>query len=582
MTPVWFVARSRIRGRWRSWSAIVAVIVVAGAAVMTLTAGARRAETVYPRFLKSSNVPDVVVESGAGIGLADLDPSRVAALPQVAQSAFVPVYFSLGRTGAGRLIPPRTAAPVVADSTVFAGGLERVKILSGRRARLDRPDEMVADFSLEKSYGIGVGSTLTIRFTTPAGLPGLFTGLNNGTPESLEVGPLVNFHVVGLGAIAGQFPPVASAGLPLLWMTPAFASQYASQLAHTNTVAVRLRRGDADLNAFKSAVEQMAAGRPVLFHTQGDSTAAVERSFRSQAISLYILAALLALVAILVVGQALTRQAWAQSGDIGLLAIGMTRGQRAAAFATQALLGGAVGATAAVAVAYLLSPLMPLGLARIADPAPGFSVDAPVLGGVLVIAAAVTGALAAVQGWRAEGRLTASSQPPATLARPVGSWLPVGAVVGLGFALRSPRGGRAMSPRAAISGIVVGLLTVTATVVFGASLGHLISTPRLWGATWQARVGDGFGPDTAGAIGSGLRADPWVRDLAAGSAGQLQLDGRVRVDAFAVDVVKGSISPLVLQGRVPKAADEIFVGTAALRSLGAAVGDRVTVAVGPA
>jgi hypothetical protein len=127
-----------------------------------------------------------------------------------------------------------------------------------------------------------------VRFTTPAGLPRLFAAINNATPEALDIGPLVTFHVVGLGAIPGQLPPIGGGGLPQMSMTPAWQRVYASQLAHTDSLAARLRHGEADLNAFKSAVEKMAGGQPVLFHTQRDSTATVQRSFRSQAVSLYI------------------------------------------------------------------------------------------------------------------------------------------------------------------------------------------------------------------------------------------------------------------------------------------------------
>lgn len=110
---------------------------------------------------------------------------------------------------------------------------------------------------------------------------------------------------------------------------------------------------------------------------------------------------------------------------------------------------------------------------------------------------------------------------------------------------------------------------------------HLISTPHLWGATWQARVGDGFAPDVGGRIQSGLLADPWVQNLAAGGAAQLELDDRVRVDAFAMDALRGGIEPLALSGRGRAAADEIPLGTAALRSLGAHIGDEIKVSVGP-
>lgn len=583
MSAAWFVARTRMRTRWRSWLLPLAILAMTTATAVTLFAGGRRAETVYPRFWQSQNAPDVMVEAGAGIGLADLDMRQVASLPQVAAAAHSATYFSLGRTGAGRLIPPRVIAAMVADPSVFAGGMMRVKILSGRAADPTRPDEIVADYSYQKAFGINVGSTVTVRFCTPAGLPQLFAAINGGTPETLDIGPLLTFRVVGLAVVPGALPPVASGGLPALWMTPAFRQLHAAPLAHTNMVLARLRHGGGDLNAFKSGVEQMAGGKPVLFHSATEAIDAVQVSFRSQALSLYILAGLVAVVAVLFVGQALVREAQAQSGEPALAAIGMTRRQRAAAFAIQGLLAGVVAGLVGAAAALLASPLMPVGLARIADPAPGFSFDAAVVVGGLLLAVVVSGGLAALQGWRAEQREVEHATARADAGfRSIGGWLPVTGRIGLGFAFQARRGRNAVSPRATVTGIALGLLTLTATIVFGGSLTHLVETPHLWGAAWQARVGDGFAVDPDGRVGSGLLSDPWVRDVAAGTAGQLQLDQRVRVDAFAVDVVKGDLTPLVLEGRAPARPDEILLGTTALHSLGARLGDAVTVSVGPA
>lgn len=585
MRPVWAVVRGRLRERWSSWLPVVLILVVASTAVMTLTAGGRRAERVYPRFLRTQNATDVVVTSGAGLGLADLDPAQVVALPQVVESANAPVYFSLGRTGEGRLIPPRVISSQVADEKAFGGGLDRVKILKGRAARPDRPNEMVVHFSYEEAYGVRLGSTVAVRFTTPAGLPRLFAAINDATPEALDVGPLVTFRVVGFGVIPGQIPPISSGGLPSMWMTPAWDRLYASTLAHTNTIGVRLRNGDDDVRHFKAAVEQMARGGPALFFTQRDATAAVQRSFRSQAVSLYILGGLLAVVLVLFVGQALARETRTQSSSAPLLsAIGMTRRQRVGAFAIQGLLAGVAGGMVAATASYLLSSHMPLGVARTVDPDPGRSFDPFVLAGGVLLTAVVTVILSAFLGLRTDWRVADASEPSGgkvrLLRRPFAR-LPVSAAVGVVFAYRSRRGRDPTSVATTLTGVTLGLLALIAAVVFSASLSHLISTPGLWGATWQARVGDGFAPDVGGRVQSGLLADPWVQNLAAGTAAQLELDDRVRVDAFAVDPLRGNIGPLALDGRGPRAADEIFLGTAALRSLGGQIGDRVKVSIGP-
>ena len=40
-----------LRARWRGWAVLVLLVGVAGGAVLTAAAGARRTDSAYPRFL---------------------------------------------------------------------------------------------------------------------------------------------------------------------------------------------------------------------------------------------------------------------------------------------------------------------------------------------------------------------------------------------------------------------------------------------------------------------------------------------------------------------------------------------------
>ena len=44
--------RVELRARWRAWGVIAMLIGVAGAAVLTTAAGARRTDTAYGRYLR--------------------------------------------------------------------------------------------------------------------------------------------------------------------------------------------------------------------------------------------------------------------------------------------------------------------------------------------------------------------------------------------------------------------------------------------------------------------------------------------------------------------------------------------------
>src|SRR5205807_4606321 len=119
--------------------------------------------------------------------------------------------------------------------------------------------------------------------------------------------------------------------------------------------------------------------------TLGADSATVRRSMHFQAVALRLAGGFAALSIGLVVVQLLAREAVEEAdGDATMRALGMTR---AGLFVSRMIRAGAVALTAgaaAVALAALLSPVLPLGTARVAEPHNGFSMDATALavGGV--------------------------------------------------------------------------------------------------------------------------------------------------------------------------------------------------------
>ena len=91
------------------------------------------------------------------------------------------------------------------------------------------------------------------------------------------------------------------------------------------------------------------------------------------------LAALAGVTALVVTGQALARQAAAEDDDGPVLAaLGLRSSQFAALSMLRTLAVAVAGAAGGVGVATLLSPFIPVGEARLADPAPGLAFDWPV------------------------------------------------------------------------------------------------------------------------------------------------------------------------------------------------------------
>ena len=69
MRVVLRLAAHGLRTRWPGWLLLVLLIAVAGGAVLTAAAGARRTASAYPRYLRASHASDLLV-AAAGTGLA--------------------------------------------------------------------------------------------------------------------------------------------------------------------------------------------------------------------------------------------------------------------------------------------------------------------------------------------------------------------------------------------------------------------------------------------------------------------------------------------------------------------------------
>src|SRR5207302_5863971 len=128
--------------------------------------------------------------------------------------------------------------------------------------------------------------------------------------------------------------------------------------------------------------------------------AKVARSVHLQALSLRLFALLAAVAGVLIVGQTIGRQVAIAGDDHPVLrGIGVTRAQLASLSLARAALAGLAGALLAVGVATALSPLAPIGLARLVDPTRGVRFDASLFAAVAVAIVALAVAMAAWPAW---------------------------------------------------------------------------------------------------------------------------------------------------------------------------------------
>ncbi len=242
-------------------------------------------------------------------------------------------------------------------------------------------------------------------------------------------------------------------------------------------------------------------------------------------------------------------------------------------------------AVVAVGVAIALSPLMPIGPARLAEPSPGVDVDVALLGIGLAVAALLPVLLVIPAVWRAAAGLSGSLPSDAKLHRPSylatrlwGVGAPASSAIGVQMAFEPGRGRTAVPVQSTLIGSVIAVTAVTTALVFGANLNRLVTTPGQYGQNWQEEIDLGFGSVPAPVLDSAVAHQSGVRAYAYGDYGQITVGGR-SVPAIAIYPRKGADFVTLLSGRVPAGPDEIAFGARTLHSLDRHIGDTVSVVV---
>ena len=241
------------------------------------------------------------------------------------------------------------------------------------------------------------------------------------------------------------------------------------------------------------------------------------------------------------------------------------------------------GAAGAVAVAVALSPLAPVGIARIAQTSAGVAFDPLVLLAGAAAIAVVTLALGGVPAWRA-ARTGAPGRRPPSLARPsaIAGWLaaagaPPAMLIGVRQALQRRAAEGSAPVGTALLGTVLAVTALTATAVFGASLTHLLATPALYGQQFQLNFSATGGKADAQVLRE-LQRDPAVTRITRGVDATAVIN-RVTVGGLAGEQVRGAPLFSAMAGRLPRGPGEVALGAATMREVGAGLGDVVRVTV---
>ena len=566
MSAVWVRVRSDLRRRWRAWVLLGVLFGAVLGAAMAAAAGARRADTAYPRFMQRYKAADV------NLGGIHTDDPNVAAqvrkeiisLPEVAdysEGAFVSNAVILP-TGETLTFPEILVSGDASGRELVT--INKVKILRGRMFDPSSAGEAMVDFNTSDRFRLHVGDEVGI----PLG------DQNTGAPR-----PVSHVRIVGIGVVPGSMPAVGSANLNGVLVTPAFMRLHASLLPpNTDAPVVRLRRGSVDIRSFINHVEALKTGvdvpQTLPAHLRG-----VHKTLLYEVQALWILAGLIGAAALAIFGQAISRQISAEADELPiLLTLGMTPRQLVAVGMIRAAGLAFVAAITAGIVAFLASPLTPIGLTRLVEPNPGFRFDGLVVfaGAAAVFVVVLLVSLlpvfrAALQASRGPEQIGSRPSRVASAAAAAGAG--PSAVTGLRLALETGRGARSVPVRSALLGVAIAVASFAAAGTFSSSLDHLIATPSLYGYGWDViTVGD-----TTAHTRSLVEHDPDLVAFARGGATNVRI-GDVHLIPFTYEADKG-IAPTMLTGRAPQADDEIALGSSLFTRLHLKIGSSIPVQI---
>ena len=551
------------------------VIGVAGTVVLAGVAGARRTASSFDRFVESTRAYDVLVFFRR---LGPSTVSQVRSLPGVEAAALVDV--PAVQFGDGDFI----AAGAPTDDVVFRD-IAVPRIVEGRDTEPGASRELVIGEPLATRRGIEVGDSVVLDTFTPEQIAALVDVVGSPIPE--PAGPRVRMKVVGISRSPVDLSQQGDAG-GILLLPRAFIDTYGDRVgSYIDVVLVRLADGSAGVPGFVRDLRQQFRDDPDTVIDEVEptavSTSGVRESIDVLATGLAVFAVIAAISALVVVGLMAARfVALGAERQQTWLALGLTRAQRIGALAFPPLVSVVVGASLAFVGAWIASALMPIGLARRAEPHPGVDFDVLVL---VVGSAALIAALSAIVlsvAWR-QARTSSQSRAPSHVAtaRVVqAAGLAPTVSIGLRAALQPTGRGRVISGRATLAVVIVAVLGVVSVSIFGPSLDRLAKTPALFGVGWDVAVDDARAerPDPSRPC-SGLRstrvdASPVSTPLPRSVNLSVEIEGHP-VFALGYTPMRGSIDPTVLEGRAPAATDEIALGSASFDTVSRDVGDDV-------
>ncbi len=563
MTALLTHLRAEGRRRWTTWLAVVVLVGVVGGLVLGALAGAHRTETAFARMVDRTEAADVMVNPDRGTESA-LTLEDVRAIPGVRRAGEL--------TGGAAMVVGSDGQPdnrplVLGpqDDSVLVD-YDRPRVVEGHLYDPHDPNQVMVSDDLARRYDLHPGDPIDIGTVSVADMMG--AGQQQG-----PLPPMTTHHFTVAGVTVDPTSVVDDElfSYGTVELSNAFVEQTDIMWFYFG-IDVDLAGGTAALPAFQRAVAALVPDEAIEYQSLASTADTVRRGSQPHEVALLAFAAVIGLAGLVVCGQTLSRQLQSLEDDSDVLhTLGVRRsGIRRAALARVALLvvGGLV---IAAALAVAISPAFPVGPARRAEVDPGVRIDLGVLGPGLAAMALL------LIGWTAVSLRRFGSTPidetpsPGRLRALARSTNSVGASLGI-RATVAPTSGR--SGPTALAGAACAIGAVVAAMVFGASLGHFVSSPAEYGWDWNAMVALPQDRAVASDMVDAIRAQPSFQRSSVLTIDEVELDG-ARVPA--VGMTPGTDGPgvTIAAGRRPATGGEIALGKRTMRALGVEIGDTV-------
>jgi hypothetical protein len=340
--------RAELRQRWRSWLLLALLVALMGGLVLAGVAAGRRTDAAFPAYLRVHGFDAIVYSAKPQPTLAGL-PDVASVTTVVSPAASAPTCsctHNIGESGFNLYDMSSDELPRLA------------KLVAGRMPDPSAPEQVLASFTMEQD-GVRIGTVMKVPMYSPA-QEGVLVGGGNPAPS----GPTLTLHLVGFEAAEAEFPGGAIVTNDL-YGTPALAQSISGRTAQNPIYFVRLKDGAAGLPRFEA--NEQALG-PAGGSDEDTAAATITSSIHPQAVGWWILAGLTALVGMIVIAQALVRQSAIEETDRRTLrSLGVGSDRLFLVGMARTFFIAVVGAGGAIAFAFLLSPLTPVGEARLAE-----------------------------------------------------------------------------------------------------------------------------------------------------------------------------------------------------------------------